>query len=330
MVITTAGPMRPRMVQRAQWQRTRSLTASAFPWRSQTAAAQPVAEHQHAHDDQQHRPELLDTPPGKPVEVVQQEQNAHADDQHRTNRAPFAELFQRILKSMTGEPGFRGAIRIDRHVDPQTGEANPKRRFRAAAQRAVHADNEAEEENREMDDAFAVLLVVKSAEARQKSKEECEDRARPHPRRDRSWNCNGWPNVSRIAWSGSDRWRRGNAYNLRQAVFAVEHVSHRPHAQRAHRLPAMAAITCGVHLGMDRTLHGILLAPASPPIIHGAATNGISSASTSTPRITSFARFCCFGPESVPSVLPGCLSGEDLGTVLSFDVGISLSCRRRD
>jgi hypothetical protein len=76
---------------------------------------------------------------------------------------------------------------------------------------------------------------------------------------------------------------------------------------------------------MDRTLHGILLAPAGASI-HGPPSNGISSASTSICRVMSFARFCCLGEVGFdPSVLPGCFSGTDSGTVFSCTAGISLS-----
>src|SRR5689334_10309365 len=181
-----------------------------------------------------------------------------------------------------------------------------------------------------MNNAFAVLLVVKGAQAWQKSQKESQHRARSHSG---DYGCGHGRRrrcaYSRIAGKTRNRLRR-NSYNLRQAILAVEHVADRPHAHRAHRLSAIAAKTCGVRLRMDRTLHGILLEPASPPIVHGAATKGISSASTSRRLITSFARFCCLGAEGVLWVLPGCLSGEDCGTVLSFEVGISLSCRRRD
>src|SRR5262249_39234011 len=161
--------------------------------------------------------------------------------------------------------------------DPQSCEANPQRCLRAAAQGAVHANDEEEKENRQMNNAFAVLLVVKGAQARQKSQKESQYRARSHSG---DYGCGHGRRrrcaYSRIAGKTRNRLRR-NSYNLREAILAVEHVADRPHAHRAHRLSAIAAKTCGVRLGMDRTLHGILLEPASPPIVHGAATKGISS-----------------------------------------------------
>src|SRR5215475_1667831 len=140
--------------------------ASTFQRPSRTAPAKPVAEHQHAHDDQQHRPELLDAPPGKPVEIVEQQEKANADDKHWANGPSLAELFQRILQRLAREPRLRSAICVDGHVDPQSGETDPERGVGAATERTVNANDEQEQKYRQMNYTFTILLVVKGTEAR--------------------------------------------------------------------------------------------------------------------------------------------------------------------
>src|ERR1700675_3592448 len=119
------------------------------------------------------------------------------------------------------------------------------------------------------------------------------------------------------------------AQNRGQAILAIENVAHGPDTSRAHGLAAIAAIAGCVHIGMDGTLHGILLPsnrPLNCPLITGTSVARISS---SLPR--PLARFCWRGVVGrVPSVLPGAFPGADCGTVLSGAVGNSLSLFKRD
>src|ERR1700689_3283164 len=128
-------------------------------------SAQPLAEHQNSHHDQNHRPELLDAPPRKPVKIVQQQQNADGDDEKRPLRLALAESLERIVQRQPRLLGLRGAKRIDRHVHPQRRDADPQSRFGPSAQRTIHSKNEKEKKNREMNYALAVLLVVECAES---------------------------------------------------------------------------------------------------------------------------------------------------------------------
>src|SRR5207302_8214115 len=123
--------------------------------------------------------ELLNSPPRKPVKIVKQQQNSDADNQKRTNRLSFAEIFQWIVQPLSRKPGLCRAVRINRHVNPKPGDADPQCRFRSAAYRTVHADDEEEQKNRQVNDALAILLVVKRAKPRQKPKKKRQYRTRP-------------------------------------------------------------------------------------------------------------------------------------------------------
>src|SRR5882762_5589507 len=168
IVINTAGPINPRIVHLGQWQPLLLDMLASLP------SAQPVAEHQNSQHNQQHRPELLNPPPRKPVKVVQQQQNSNPDNQKRSDRFPLAEIFQRIIQPLPRQPCLRRAIRIDRHINPKRGDADPQRCFRPAANRPVHAHDEEKQKNRQVDDSFAILLVVESDKDRQKSQKKCQ------------------------------------------------------------------------------------------------------------------------------------------------------------
>src|SRR5579871_5636367 len=127
------------------------------------AAAEAIAKHKNAKRDQNQRPELLDTPPREPVEIVQEKQHADEDDQCGADGFALAEVFERIVERDTGLLCLCGAIRIDRHVNPKACDAEPERGFCSSADGAIDAEDEEEEKNRQMDDAFAELLVVESA-----------------------------------------------------------------------------------------------------------------------------------------------------------------------
>src|SRR5579859_2112015 len=127
-------------------------------------AVYAVAEHQNAHSDQDRREEKLrDAVPGEPVKVVEQEQQACANQKDRADGTLLAETVKWVRQSLAGALSLRGAKRIDGHIDPKRGNANPKSGLRTAAHSAVHARNEKYQENCEMNHAFAVLLVIESA-----------------------------------------------------------------------------------------------------------------------------------------------------------------------
>src|SRR6267378_3895945 len=90
-----------------------------------------------------------------------------------------------------------------------------------------------------------------------------------------------------------------------------------PGARRSSNgLAAIAAVAGRVHIGMDGTLHGILLSPIEP------LRKGNCEAKTRRFLPISSARFCCLGADGfVLSVLPGCLFGEFCGMVCSLVVG---------
>src|SRR5215467_11943483 len=71
-VTRMAGPMRPRIVQRWQWQRTRSLIEVSFLSRLRSSrAAYSVSKHKHTDTNQNQRPQPPNPPKRKPVEIVQ-------------------------------------------------------------------------------------------------------------------------------------------------------------------------------------------------------------------------------------------------------------------
>src|SRR4051812_11944762 len=176
MVMIIAGPIRLRMLQRGQRQRTSLLITIDL-----STAAQTVSQHQHSGGNDQRRPEeLLNFPPRKPVEVVEQQQDPNADNQKGTDRAAFAETFQRIAQGLPRQPCFGGTVGVNGHVDPQSGDANPQRRLGAAAHRAVHTKNEQQQKNGQVNDALSKLFVVERAQAGQKSQKERQQRAWPY------------------------------------------------------------------------------------------------------------------------------------------------------
>src|SRR2546429_2678026 len=93
---------------------------------------------------------------------------------------------------------------------------------------------------------------------------------------------------------------------------------------RSHGLAAIAAVAGRVHIGMDGTLHGVLLSPIDP------LRTGNCEARTRKFLPSSSARFCCLGVDGfVLSVRPGCLPGEFCGMVCCLVVGFcSFSFRR--
>src|ERR1700685_4457608 len=219
-------------------------------------AAEAIAEHEDAKCDQDQRPELLDAPPREPVEIMQEQKYADEDDQRGTDGLALAETLERIVEHHTRFLGFRGAVGIDWHVNPQARDANPKCGFGAAADGAINTEDEEEKKNREMDDAFAELLVVESAEAGKKAQEKCERGiwavSGPHDGRRKRQRAGG--RVGGIVRGCSGR--RGGRGLLRgcirrkadhagEAIFAVENVADGAHAKRAHRLAATSTKTSG-------------------------------------------------------------------------------------
>src|SRR5882672_6623667 len=179
MVISTAGPISPRIVHLGHRQPVLFAMPASLP------SAQSITEHQNSQHNQQHRPELLNPPPREPVKVVQQQQNSDPDNQKWSNRFPLAEIFQRIIQPLPCQPRLRSAIRIDRHINPQRGDADPQRCFRPAANRPVHAHDEEKQKNRQVDDSFAILLVVESAKPWQKSQKKRQQWTRAEARGNR-------------------------------------------------------------------------------------------------------------------------------------------------
>src|SRR5579859_32351 len=261
------GPMSPRMVQR--WQLQRMLINVRSPRRSLLrAAVHAVAEHQDAHTNQNRREkELRDAIPGKPVKTVEQQQNAGADQQDGADRTAFAERVERIRQDLAGPLGLCGTKRVNGHVEVKDADANPDGRLRAAAHRAIHTDDKEHEKNGQMNHAFAVLLVVKGTEAGEKAEEECKYRIRAAGRCRNGGRRRRTVGRLRCELRGGIWWWSGRcgscesrmAENGGETIFAVQDVLHRPHARGAHRLAAVATVTGGVHLGMNSTLHRMLL-----------------------------------------------------------------------
>src|SRR6201987_4818334 len=101
------------------------------------------------------------------------------------------------------------------------------------------------------------------------------------------------------------------AHHRREAVLAVQHMADRPRARCAHRLAAIATVTCCVHLTMDSTLHRVLPSIRTEKF---PLRMGSSSASIWVCELTSFARFCWRGVAGGgPSVRPGDFFGVGFG-----------------
>src|SRR5580704_14515958 len=170
-VITMAGPIRLRMVQRRQAQRMRSLIEKSLL----RTPVQPVAEHQHAHDDQNYRPELVDAIPGKPIKIVQQEERADDDQNDGAEGAIGAPGFERVRGGCSCPFRLCGTHRIKCHVEDETGEKDSQHRLHAAVHVTAQAENKCCE-NDDVNQRLVVFTIIYSAEA---GKEKPEEKGKP-------------------------------------------------------------------------------------------------------------------------------------------------------
>jgi hypothetical protein len=136
-------------------------------------AVHAIPKHQNAHADQKQRPKIIPEPePLEPLELIEQEEDACADQENWADGALPGEIVERIRQGLARTLGLGGAKSIDGHVYPECGNADPKSGLCAATHGAVDAGDEKNQENGKVNHSFAVLLVIESAEAGQKSQEE--------------------------------------------------------------------------------------------------------------------------------------------------------------
>src|SRR5712692_3324794 len=246
--------MSPRMVQRRQVQRRRSLI-EIHPLQSWSSwAAQPVAEHQDANADQNQRPKPSYPVKRKPTEIVQEKKHTEGDQNDGSYRAILAPGLQRVNRRFAEIPGPRGAHGIKSHVKNKTSKQKREQDIGAIADIAAQAHDHGSEHH-DMNQRLVILAVVNGAKSRKKAKNKSN-----------AGTAGGtaYGGRSRQGGCGNFRARRcrrsysRNSHDAGEAIFAIENIAHRANARRAHGLAAVAAVTDGVHIGMDGTLHGIL------------------------------------------------------------------------
>src|SRR6202022_2065105 len=96
-VITSAGPIKFRMVQLWHEQRMRSRIL-VHPLKM---AAHAIPEHQYPYSDQNHGPETMYLKKRKKAEIVQQKKSTHGDQYNWTHRPVFTPTFQRIRYNLS-------------------------------------------------------------------------------------------------------------------------------------------------------------------------------------------------------------------------------------
>src|SRR5258708_5533677 len=143
MVMTMAGPIKPRMVQRRHSQRVR-LLIDVHPPKSccLRTAAETVAKHQYADGNQNQGPEAFDLIKGKPIEIIEKKECAEYDENYRSDGAILAPGFKGIGGRFTAFLGLSRAHAVERHVKDKTGQQNPEHRFHPTIQVARKTEHE--------------------------------------------------------------------------------------------------------------------------------------------------------------------------------------------
>lgn len=108
----------------------------------------------------------------KPIEIAEQEEKANTDQDDWTDWPFLAELVEGIGKDLAGALGLSGAQCVNGHVNPESRNADPERSFGATIIEAIDAGDEEQKEDGKVNHAFAILLVVKSAQPGKKTEEE--------------------------------------------------------------------------------------------------------------------------------------------------------------
>src|SRR5258708_40332570 len=121
----TAGPIRPRMVQRRQVQRDGELIERSSRQRS-LPAANLISEHIEASSDQDERPKSADADELKNTKIVEQKQKSQANQDNWADRTLLAPGLQRVDRRFTAIPGLGSLHRFERAIENETSEKNAK------------------------------------------------------------------------------------------------------------------------------------------------------------------------------------------------------------
>src|SRR5260221_7899486 len=121
----TAGPIRPRMVQRRQVQRDGALIERSSRQRS-SLAANLISEHIQASSDQNERPKTADADELENAKIVEQKQKSQANQDNWADRTLHAPGLKRVDRRFTAIPGLAGLHGFASRVENRTSEQNAK------------------------------------------------------------------------------------------------------------------------------------------------------------------------------------------------------------
>src|SRR5579859_182580 len=182
-VMTTAGPMRLRITQRRQLQRTRSfIEIHPSPLRT---TLESIAKHQHANTNQDQGPEPPYAPKWKPIEIVQEKKYAQPDQNNWADRAVLAPVFKGVGRSLAQTSRFGHAHGIKGHVQNETDVQDNYHGLRSVAGVAAGADNHCHKHHN-VNQRFVVFAVVNGAKPGEESQHKGNARTATGTRA-RSW-----------------------------------------------------------------------------------------------------------------------------------------------
>src|SRR6516162_7106654 len=133
MVVTTSGPISPRIEHRGQLQRAGLLMVSLSSPPGSRASRQPVAEHVHAGGNQNQRPELSEADEIEEMKIVQQQQRTESDQDDGADGPLLAPGFERIGSYRPEIPGLRRAHGLLGAVKYEAAEKNAQQGLQAVA-----------------------------------------------------------------------------------------------------------------------------------------------------------------------------------------------------
>src|SRR5579862_2364732 len=221
------------------------------------------------------------------MKIVEQQQRAQSNQDDGANRAFFAPGFQRIGWSGALKFCLGGAQRFKRTVKNKTGQKNAQHGSQTFANVGRERDDNRGEDS-DVNQALVVLAVVNCAQPGKESEDEGDGGAVTAWRTLLVWRACRWRIAGCWCRNGGNgrygncldgpRCRRGMPQDRGQAILAVEHVTNRPRAGRAHRFAAVSTISGCVHIRMDGTFHRVVL-PSKATRLSLLLRRGSSSAS---------------------------------------------------
>src|SRR5258708_23882888 len=163
-VVMTAGPIRPRMVQRGQAQRDGALIERSSRQRS-SLTANLISEHIQASSDQDERPKSADADERENAKIVEQKQKSQANQDNWADRTLLAPGLQRVDRRFTAIPGLGSLHGFESGIENETSEKNAKHGLEAVVEIAGQAEND-RCKNSDVNEALIVLAIVDGTQAR--------------------------------------------------------------------------------------------------------------------------------------------------------------------